>query len=296
MPAVVGVTAKSFEWIEGALSKRGKETISNWLGDTSQPTVDNNWLTALGHLIDNLFGKNPFSWRFVLRSFIASIAFITASWILYTAVGGGFSAPDFDDIEGFAFVWGVCFLVNLVGDYFSLLVSRKIIQWMTLKPRPARLFRLLTLDTVLSLLIASSTIFVQSFYLNTLFDTLGHRGITLAHFRQPLGAVITFYQGYSCSISHTRSVHHIPFCTDAATPYGIYFYSSLFTSLWVWLYFLGGIVVRMLTKMRRLWEVICPYLDIETKPLTAIGRIAALLVGVGYCAVLGFLFLTSPFK
>jgi hypothetical protein len=67
----------------------------------------------------------------------------------------------------------------------------------------------------------------------------------------------------------------------------IFVFASLFTSIWVWLYVLASVSVRGLHGILSTWKKILPVLDIEKKPMVAIGRVAGLIAAVGYLAVVG---------
>lgn len=74
-------------------------------------------------------------------------------------------------------------------------------------------------------------------------------------------------------------------------PLAIVLYSSLFTSVWVWLYVGTIFAIKLLHRVRSIWVKLTPYLDIEKKPLVAIGRVAGLLAGAGYAVILGFIWI-----
>jgi hypothetical protein len=68
-------------------------------------------------------------------------------------------------------------------------------------------------------------------------------------------------------------------------------YASYFTSVWVWLYVLASVLVRILHRVRALWVKIVPFLNVDNKPMQAIGRIAGLIAGLLYGAGLAGLWL-----
>lgn len=296
VPAIVGLTAKSFEWVESALSTGGKQTITLWLRSESIDNRYPNWLKALEHLIDRLFGERPFSWRFFLRSCIASGLFGLALMIVFTLVEYRLTIFLWESaaLEVAALSYGPSFVLSFVGDYFSLLVSRKIVHWMSINPRAIRVAALLLVDTILSLVVATAIIFGQAYYIMSLRESVDANHVVLTDISNSVQAVTTFYQSYPCTDQlNQESRHHIPFCTDQGLPLGIYFYGSFGTSVWVWLYVLGGVGVRILNRTKRGWKLVSPFLDLEAKPLTAIGRVAALLLGTAYALVLGFVALIS---
>lgn len=295
VPALVGVTAKSFEWVESALSPNGKQTISQWLQSGLQNGKSPNWPKALEHLIDRIFGKNPFSWKFFFRSCIASALFGFVLLVIFTLIEyrATIFFMDHRRIEISTMSYAVCFVASFVGDYLSLLVSRKILQWMSSNFTFIRVLLLLLLDTILSVMVATVIIFSQAFWVDSLQDSMQEGHVVIADLSEPVEGVTTFYQGYPCLRSEAGSNHHIPFCADDGTALGIYFYSSFGTSLWVWLYVLGGGAVRILSRTKKIWAVMSPFLDLDGKPLTAIGRVAAIMVGACYLVLLTVVFFVS---
>ena len=70
-----------------------------------------------------------------------------------------------------------------------------------------------------------------------------------------------------------------------------FFYSAFFTSVWLWLYVASIVIIKLLRSIRAAWVKVVPYLDIEKKPVIAIGRVAGLLAGAGYAVILGFIWI-----
>lgn len=63
----------------------------------------------------------------------------------------------------------------------------------------------------------------------------------------------------------------------------ISFTSTFFTSIWALLFFLGFISIRTLGKFGPVWQAAQDkYLDVETKPLHALGLVSMVLIGVVY--------------
>ena len=67
---------------------------------------------------------------------------------------------------------------------------------------------------------------------------------------------------------------------------GIFEIASFFTSIWVWLYVLASVAIRLLHGARFIWVKIVPFLNIEKKPMDAIGRVAGIIAGICYGVVL----------
>jgi len=289
VPAVGGAIAKSFEWSESALSAKGKGVIATWLRNAPPESEFDIWPNALAHLIDRVFGTRAISRRFITRSCLASLLAMTLLLLLLLLVGGreavtgAFTdgSPNVEQLFGFLFFLAPSGVVNLAADYFSLLVSRAVIRSMAVNKSSRKTAALLVLDLALSFVFATLGIFLGSVLLHKLFDP--DPGV----WSEALGAMRNFFRGLD---SHGKlSPWHIPFYSDARWPYGIFFYSAFLTSVWVWLYVVGGLVIKALKNMFKGWTRLTPFLDLETKPLTAIGRVAAVLVGFAYAIIIAVL-------
>ena len=69
---------------------------------------------------------------------------------------------------------------------------------------------------------------------------------------------------------------------------GIFFYSTFFTSVWVWLYAFSGLVVKLAGYLGIGFNRLKWFLDIENKPLHSLGIISMLLVTLLYLVGAGF--------
>ena len=71
--------------------------------------------------------------------------------------------------------------------------------------------------------------------------------------------------------------------SDSVHVLGVYFYSTFFTSIWVWLYALSGFLVKLL---RRVFGGITflkeRVFNIEEKPLRSLGYVSVLIVTLIY--------------
>jgi hypothetical protein len=75
-----------------------------------------------------------------------------------------------------------------------------------------------------------------------------------------------------------------------------YLYGAFFTSIWVWLYVLSIFTIKLAHKVRPLWLKLLQYLDIEKKPMQAIGRIAGLMAGMGYALILALVWVSHHWR
>jgi hypothetical protein len=65
-------------------------------------------------------------------------------------------------------------------------------------------------------------------------------------------------------------------------PWGIFFYSTFFTSVWVWLYAVAGGLLRLASYLGLVLRGLRGILDIQNKPLRSIGMVSNLLITLVY--------------
>lgn len=92
--------------------------------------------------------------------------------------------------------------------------------------------------------------------------------------------------GMSEAISHTINLtaSGLPFWREEKVNsiFGIFFCSTFITSVWVWLYALGGWVIKAVEYLGLGTGKLKRWLDIENQPMRAIGYVCMMLVTVGF--------------
>jgi hypothetical protein len=263
LAASAGTIAKGFEWFDGALSSKGRTAISQWLVNQSPEAAADNWSSAFSDIVDRVFSKTPLSLKFFPRSCLASLI----AFVIVVTIYARIHPESFDDLGHVGLALGLFAAANLIPDYFSLLISRGIVRRMAQRPNSTRVFALLLLDTILKAMLATCVIYIGSLIVSIIFPD----GRLWA---AAWGSVRSFYATFP------------PFRSGGGLPiFGLLFYSSFFTSMWVWFYVLGGLLIKALTRTGRLWRLVAPFLDLQVNPLKAIGRV----VGATYF-VAGLLF------
>ncbi len=63
---------------------------------------------------------------------------------------------------------------------------------------------------------------------------------------------------------------------------GAYIYSTLVTSVWIWLYLLSGLIVKAAYRVHRLRALIDKHLDVTQRPLSVMGGAVVVLLTVTY--------------
>lgn len=61
-------------------------------------------------------------------------------------------------------------------------------------------------------------------------------------------------------------------------PIGIFFYSTFFTSVWVWLYALSGVLLKVLYSVKLGMGLSSRIFEVETAPLRSLGMVSNLII------------------
>ena len=289
----VGV-AKAFDWFDGLISDDSRVALWIYLADLPTDERIDSWATIFPKLIDKVFGERALSIKFFLRSCIASLLAVTACYLLYLRTH--YVAPEMAMFEGMGFPHGwtlirtdsfrvvtyYAIFLNLVPDYCSLLVSRTIVQLMSKVSSSAVILCLLVTDLILTC--SLSFIVIEEgfpFVLSQLSSLIAHE---LWLVNSPF-SVILYMSEYS-------RIDPISLLRMGDSFVWVCFFSAFFTSVWVWLYVLSIFFIKIAHKLRPLWLKMLPYLDIEKKPMQAIGRIAGIIAGIGYAVILGLVWMS----
>jgi hypothetical protein len=275
--AATGVSAgiaKGFEWFDAALNDDSRFKLSLWLVNVPGDEQIDAWAMAFPNLIDRVFGPKALSLKFFARSCIASTIAVTLvgtvfcihhkgySWFLSQ---GGFEKP----IEN-ALTLGLAILaVNCIPDYFSVLITRFVVRLMSKRATALRVVSLLILDTLLTGSLAFLSVVVWAICVEVVF------------------AGLVFGMHYTSIIGAIRKATDVSNLLGSDSVFQVLIVASFFTSIWVWLYVLSSVAIRILHKVRFVWDRIIRILDIEKKPMQAIGRVAGVMAGCGYLLLLG---------
>lgn len=230
--------------------------------------VVHNWPTQFAEVFDRIFGDKHLTWKCFIRSSVASLLSGIVVYFIYI------SAQYENIIEqklvsffevGKIFEGIIIFAIaNLIADYLSLLETRYVLKWMIRSHNKfARLTILLILDLVLTFLLWSiAYLFAISlvyggnvqYYLERFIN---HLWITVV----PLG-------------------HHSPF-----RPPGVSFYTTFFTSLWIWLYLFSGLVVKTIIPLNMVVRWSKNHLNINDKPLRSMALVSIMIVTIIFIVV-----------
>ena len=273
-----------FSRSEKVASPDAKNAITRWLKNVKLEGTPTTWPSTFADVFDSIFGKKHFSWRCFWRSCVASLIAVIVVASIWAVLRPDDVAGFFDELRSGSFghflLWfyGAFFVfLNLFPDYVSLLESRYIIRRMsTAQHSTGRILSLLALDFVLTVSIFFATPFLF-FFVNSYAS-----GDTAAD-------ALEVYTGFIAEILEYGVFLKSPY--DSLS-FGIFFYTTFFTSVWVWLYAISGLVVKLAGYLGIGFSRLKWFLDIENKPLHSLGVISMLLVtmiylGVGFYRLVG---------
>jgi hypothetical protein len=266
-----------FQRAETVLKPEVKTAISQWLRNLNPATAFENWPATFAAVFDRIFGERHLSWRCFLRSCVASFVAVVIVTLIWAAIHPDqFNAfvqqGKYKYYAPFLSVFFVAGILNLIPDYLSLLETRYIIRWVSQTHSVVRILAFLAFDLVVTAAIFLGTYFAAGAFIITI------------KFGEPLGSfVLAFIQ--------MVPRYMLPLTTwspGSATP-AIWFYSTFFTSVWVWLYASSGLVVKLGEYLGIGIKALKTVVDIDNKPLRSMGFVAMLLVTLVYVVAAPFL-------
>ena len=305
----MGVIWTLFDRTEKILSADARRSLADWLKNVKPRAGNPVWSQIFTGILDKVFGKDYLSWKTFVRSCIASTIALIFMTLIYFLTA---TAPmaDLFATPNLILIW---IPATFVVDYVSLCESRGVISDIA-KVGTGGVILLLIGDFILTTLI-----FVGggSFVLLTLQETGNAREIASlvdpalikgyrdAHPNAIRSQELTEAQTedqieerVKTLISQSNVISQLIDLTlrgwrfwraeSAAQLCGIFFCSTFITSVWVWLYVLGGGVIKAIeylgfgtSKLRR-------WLDVENQPMLAIGYVCMMLVTLCFVFVLIF--------
>ena len=267
---LVGVSFAMLFWkADEALSEHFKLDLAIYLACKELPkgkSISNFFLSTF----DWWFGSSLFSWRCFARSCVASSVSVAIATLIYIAIfPERISGPSAFLLFIGVFVFGL--ILNLVPDYVSLVQSRLLLGKLSHSPSSSNALLIALLDFAMTMLIVVAAL--------TIFDLVWSAIVTLfltnididqpfavgRIFRWPSRIIksMTLYWSDDLSLSSFL---------------GIFCYSTLFTSLWLWGYSAGIVVTRLAPLRDRLVYV----LPVEKFPMRSVGIVAGLLSGTAF--------------
>lgn len=276
----VAVIWKLFVFIEDTTTSKVKREVSKWL-NSKHPNIDTiGWTSKFPDIFDSVFGKKHFSFHCFFKSSIASMFIVIVfalGWCAFSPKELVRFLSAYRDKTFLMMLYGILFY-NIIADYFSLLETRYIITLMSQTKSIIKICSLLFIDFIAS-------IFIFSFFLSL-------NSVTLLMFVKlpPLvppeaGKLYMLLENSYDNFIYILQGGVLLFNDFRPLPYppiGIFVYSSLFTSIWIWIYFVSISLLKMNKYLIRSLMFFKRFLDIDNKPFRSIGAFAIVIISAIY--------------
>lgn len=274
----------AFKRMSEASSDTGKAHAATQLISTSWTERVRVWPHAFIDGFDGVFGRRHWSWRCLWRSLAVSsivVLILTLvwavlypgqfrSWITFPAEMGRFSRREQIAMGAIAVI--PVLIINGLGDYTSLLETRILLGHLTRRSGARRLALILLLDVVLTstiwIMFSASAWYLAFISYHWVLGTMIDAYEGLRFLGSSLDSTISCYAFDSSAIVWVLSDNKEPFYYP---PPSILFYSTLFTSVWIWLFALSRIAVLAVGTAERVFRRSLVHMDCVKKPYLAMG-------------------------
>jgi len=259
-------------------SKDFKEDVSLRLLCIGEKNNNRLWPSHFVKLFDFIFLKKEYlSSGYKVKNYISFTTFIKScfasfiGFLILILIGATVGPEEFKNslINGsyVDFVWFFIFgaFINLIPDYFSLIQTRTIIELFKQSDSLIKSFGYIFLDLMLTILI-----FILGY---SIFLIIG-----------------AIYFEFDINITSGFSVYEkwkeISWVGNGGfNLLGLYFYTSFFTSLWLWVYGLSNMLFYIFSKTDKPIEIIKYILPIEDKPFRSIGICCSFILMLFYLLI-----------
>lgn len=267
--AVLGLFWKADE----AFSKEAIEEISARLIRTEFHAPKIEALTVFSTVFNRVFGDDHFTIRCFLFSILFSFLLVSITIAAQHATIDGFDILLFDHNPiDVAFSMLFYLSINGIIDYISLLKTRIILRNFA-KNHQYRFVFFLVFDFLATVFLVHVALFI--WFLQIWYEVNSLRSDFYLIFLKDL---LNYIAGSFFIIEPDVEVGYFrPFI-----------FSTFFTSIWLWLFVSGWVLIHIFAGFRNTWRFLVWALPVRTKPLRAIGEVAALIVAL--CFIIGGIF------
>jgi hypothetical protein len=268
---------KSAEWLEADAKEERLKYISNLLTERSITSFGKVGAAVVPFVFEKVFGSKAFSFKFVLRSILASVLF----WVILTIIKHGnvikiFATPlTFIDWDGKPVVAGPTWLLVpaiLLVDWLSLVKSKYLLQGLSrTKVTISHNILFIFMDVCATFII-----------LSTVLDMITAILTGLKLFRAEA------YDIYINNISKYPYdyLRNYLYSDRVDSLLQVFIPSTMLTSAWVALVFIATLLLKLLAPLEYLRRfTLWWFKDIDAHPLRAIAKVAATLIVVGAFAL-----------
>ncbi len=253
------------------------------------PTLQHSF-TSFNLFSEGLFGKKIFSFRALISSILLSIFWITLISIICIILSPDFRSwfthQTFNKLILTSFLY--LFPIILALDYFSITTTRTIIKKTCLKRRSLTTYLLIVfLDAFVSIIIFSTGLLtikgiIYNTPLNDIYAPINHilSWLNITQIESLMKPLEDLYKIDNDNYG-TKSGNGWSTKIVYALPEGIMFYSSLLTSIWLWIHTFGYFASKLAMKIdfiKNKWLSMCDIKNRTFHSLALLIIIALVLV------------------
>jgi hypothetical protein len=276
--AVCGGIMGLFREGEKVMSAESRAAVSDWLLQENFAARHSNWPGTFVALFDALFTKEHLSWTCFRRSAFTSVLVVTVLFAGFAAFGLITLPSTLADFAEIALLLGIPVALNIVIDYVSLFETRWVLGQMSATDHSTEHVGYLGVDLILTgLCVILPVSVLQIFGLGVMTEF----SVWTAAFWYQLGSAFVNMMELFVTIT-AEGLGEIPRVMS------VMLFSTMFTSVWVWLYAVAGGVLRIFRPVLESLDWVRRHLDVEARPLHAMGMLLALLISLGFAV-------TAPF-
>lgn len=273
--ALASFTVLFFWKISETLTDEARTQTAKWLRGLPHRGTTAEWPTLFLGLFDSLFGLKFIARRFFLVSAAATLILGSLISLFYLLFQPTLGRGALQDAGTWARLLLLIPILNTLIDYVSVIESRVAMRWMTHKD--SRSWRLLVLAVDFALTAGIHMTFTAAAIL--VVCQLRNAGVPWVQGDQldwmcsGDDALQEFQSAYAQTLNFELSTH---------PSFQVSFYTTFATSIWVWLYFLSGVIVRTWSHAMRLVGRPLDAIDqvgmIDSSPVKLMGLISGLIV------------------
>jgi hypothetical protein len=287
--ALASGTYYLFAFLDRNASATARAEIAAWLntvpstGPTTLRHTEAEWLRVFTWSFDQVFGRKALSWQRIRRSWVISTVVVIGLTLLWAAIRREqfyalLTHADRDTLGIFKGVLFTAYILNLAPDYISALQTHLLITYFQ--------SRKLLLSWTIPVLIADAAFKTVIFLIAyTVFVAIF---ATLYAFFKEIRDVWSA-TGFTTLESAWKEFFKFGPYLSAQNPgnpsLGIFYYSTFFPSVWLWLFMVSMYVFKALFALLRFLGLTRWLFDIERYPLRVIGIIASGLIRLGSLVV-----------
>jgi len=264
--------------MEETLTPSARTATAKWLRSVPPQAADPPWPARFVDVFDTWFGRRFGSGRFFC---VSAVVTLISGWLISIAYmmfhPHIFGRGGMQDLYTCVRMLILIPVLNILIDYTSVVESRIAMGWMARCTSAIGRVAILVVDLLLT---ACIHVFYTAIAIVTIC-CLRHAGLSWVQ-----NDNLSWMCEPKLAVSETVSVYLdvLAFNPNTHPSFSVSFYTTFLTSIWVWLYFGSGVIVRGFFVCRKLLgkpiEVASKFQIVDESPMKLLGLISAALVMV----------------